>query len=335
MRISRADPPVANRPATNGSAQRRPRLRDLRSVPVLPSMVTLGNLFFGFLAMAKATDALVAQGTDPVLGTPALALLETAALLVFLAMVFDGLDGAVARMTRQTTAFGAQLDSLCDMVTFGVAPAFIVKLLVDFHARPEVGLMPANAKLYWAAAAVYVLCAAMRLARYNVESGDRRPGFSGLPTPAAAAVLCALVAFFATRADNKAMLSSLLLGSATVDATYDVLIKALPAILVGLGLLMISRVPYPHVIASLVRARQGLSVIATFVVLAFVAAVEWQFAMVALSAAYVLSGVALGLWRLVTGQAFRPAPVGGAPADRADAEDVVAGAPRELESDPE
>jgi len=163
------------------------RLPDLKSVPVLPSLITLGNLFFGFLAMAKVTDAVRGGG---VLDEGVLPTFEIAALFIFLAMVFDALDGRIARMTNQTTAFGAQLDSLADLLTFGVAPAFIAKALINLYEGPPTDLLPPHPKLYYFCAAVYVLCAAMRLARFNVESTpdekDHRE-FQGLPTPGAAA----------------------------------------------------------------------------------------------------------------------------------------------------
>ena len=145
---------------------RKQRLRRrLKEVPVLPSMVTLANLFFGFLAMAKVADAL--RMTAPGASFAAvLPFFETAAVLVFVAMVCDALDGRVARMTGQTSNFGAQLDSLADMVTFGLVPAFIAKVLVDWHAQADANmLLPVGPKLFYAAAAVYVLGAAMRLAR--------------------------------------------------------------------------------------------------------------------------------------------------------------------------
>lgn len=277
---------------------RRPRLRDLKNVPVLPSLVTLANLFFGFLAIAKAADALLVAGPRGVLTVESVHLIETAALLVFVAMVFDGLDGAVARLTNQTTVFGAQLDSLADAVTFGVAPAFLAKVLVEFHARGPAPLLPPHAKLYYAAAAIFVLCAAMRLARFNVEvespRADDHKEFSGLPSPAAAAVICSAIAFFATRRENN--LSALLLP----PSIYEDLILAMPVALVLLGLLMVSRFPYPHLVNSLVRGRHTFPFLATLVVLTFVAAIEWQLAVVVLSLVYVASGILIGLWRLVT-----------------------------------
>jgi len=268
-------------------------------VPVLPSLITLGNLFFGFLAMAKCTDALIIQGAAAVLSVDAMRLFEVAAIFVFVAMVFDGLDGAVARLTNQATEFGGQLDSLADIVTFGVAPAFIAKALVDFYSRADVAVLPYHPKIYWAAAAIFVLCAAMRLARYNVEMVDDdrdHHDFVGLPTPAAAAVLCSIVAFYASQGDAGSSISQWMLP----PETYSWLIRALPVSLVLLGLLMISRFPFPHVVATVVRGRHSFPFLGTLVVVLFAAAIEWQFALLLVSVTYVVVGILLGLFRLVT-----------------------------------
>ena len=99
---------------------------------MLPSLVTLGNLFFGFLAIAKVADALRTAGPGTAFAE-VVGLFEAAAILIFVAMICDALDGQVARMTGQATPFGAQLDSIADMVTFGVAPAFLGKVLIDWH----------------------------------------------------------------------------------------------------------------------------------------------------------------------------------------------------------
>ena len=128
---------------------------------MLPSMVTLANLFFGFLAMAKVADALRMNAPGASF-SEVLPFFETAVVLVFIAMVCDALDGRVARMTGQTSNFGAQLDSLADMVTFGLVPAFIAKVLVDWHAQADQNmLLPVGPKLFYASAAVYVLGAAI------------------------------------------------------------------------------------------------------------------------------------------------------------------------------
>ena len=285
---------------------RKKRLRRrLKEVPVLPSMVTLANLFFGFLAMAKITDAL--RLTTPGASfADVLPYFEVAAVLVFVAMVCDALDGRVARMTGQTSSFGAQLDSLADMVTFGLVPAFIAKVLVDWHAQDDANtLLPIGPKLFYAAAAVYVLCAAMRLARFNVETGaeeeDHRE-FKGLPSPAAAAVVCSLVAMFCTRGSESAELSHWLLS----PEHYDWIVKAMPIVLVATGLLMISRVPYPHAVFAFAKGRHSMPFLVGAVLVVVVVAIEWQFAVATVILGYVLWGVLLGAYRALFGRGRGP-----------------------------
>ncbi len=135
-----------------------------RGIYLLPNLFTTAALFAGFYAVLAAT-----QGR-----------FEAAAIAVFAAMLLDGFDGRVARMTHTQTAFGAEYDSLSDMVAFGVAPA-----LVAYHwALGGLG------KLGWLAAFVYCAAAALRLARFNTQVGsvDKR-FFQGLPSPSAAALV--------------------------------------------------------------------------------------------------------------------------------------------------
>ncbi|MCA8953313.1 MAG: CDP-alcohol phosphatidyltransferase family protein [Planctomycetes bacterium] len=269
-------------------------LRRLREVPVAPSLVTLGNLFFGFLAIAKVADAL--QLAQP--GAPfhtVVDLFRSATVLIFVAMVLDALDGRVARMTGQTSSFGAQLDSLCDMVTFGLAPAFLAKVLIDWHAQVgNESLLALRPKLYYSAAAVYVLCAAIRLARFNVETGDDddHSEFKGLPTPGAAAVVGALVALFCTRNDPDAELGRLVFGD-----HFEWIVRAMPLVLVTLGLLMVSRVPFPHALQAIVQKRHSIPFLAALVVLIVIAALEWQFALAAVTVGYIAWGLGLGAVR--------------------------------------
>lgn len=284
--------------------RRKKRLRRrLKEVPVLPSMVTLANLFFGFLAMAKVADALRITPPGSIFAD-VLPYFEMAAILVFVAMICDALDGRVARMTGQTSSFGAQLDSLADMVTFGVVPAFIAKALVDWHAQADSNnLLPVGPKLLYASAAVYVLGAAMRLARFNVETGaeeEDHQEFKGLPSPAAAAVVCALIAMFCTRGSESAEIGNWLLQ----PEHYDVIVKAMPGVLVLMGLLMISSVPYPHAVFALAKGRHSLPFLVGTVVLVAIAALEWQLALVAVTLGYVVWGMLLGIYRAL----FRRGP---------------------------
>jgi CDP-diacylglycerol---serine O-phosphatidyltransferase len=143
----------------------RPRRK---GIYVLPNAVTLAALFAGFYSIVMAMNGRF----------------ETAAIGIFCAAVLDSLDGRVARMTNSQSAFGEQMDSLCDMVNFGAAPA----LIVLEWALKDLG------KVGWLAAFVYISAAALRLARFNTNIGvvDKR-FFQGLPSPAAAALVMGLI----------------------------------------------------------------------------------------------------------------------------------------------
>ena len=135
-----------------------------RGIYLLPNLFTTGAMFAGFYAITSAINGRF----------------ETAAIAIFVAMILDGLDGRVARMTNTQSEFGVQYDSLSDMVSFGVAPALVMYLWA-FESLGKVGLF---------AAFVHTAGGALRLARFNtqVEIADRRY-FQGLPSPAAAAIL--------------------------------------------------------------------------------------------------------------------------------------------------
>lgn len=146
-----------------------------KGIYLLPNAFTTAAMFCGFYAIIAAINGLF----------------ELAAGAIFIAMVLDGLDGRVARMTNTQSAFGAEFDSLSDMVSFGVAPALVMYLWSLVHLR-EISVVAG--KLGWLAAFVYATCAALRLARFNTQIGiaDKRY-FQGLASPAAAAVLVGLV----------------------------------------------------------------------------------------------------------------------------------------------
>lgn len=139
-----------------------------RGIYILPNLFTTGALFAGFYAIVQAMNGAY----------------EQAAVAVFVAMVLDGLDGRVARMTKTQSAFGAEYDSLADMVSFGAAPALIV---YEWALR-------GMGKFGWMAAFLYCAGAALRLARFNttLETGDKRY-FQGLPSPAAAALVAGFI----------------------------------------------------------------------------------------------------------------------------------------------
>ncbi len=139
-----------------------------RSIYLLPNAFTTANLFAGFYAVVQA------MGQN----------FETAAIAIFLAMVFDSMDGRVARLTNTQSAFGEQYDSLADMISFGIAPA-LVTYVWSLHGLGRWG---------WLAAFIYVVGAALRLARFNANIGKvDKQYFQGLPSPAAAALVAGLI----------------------------------------------------------------------------------------------------------------------------------------------
>jgi len=180
-----------------------------RGIYLLPNLITTAALFAGFYGIVAAT-----QGK-----------FEQAAVAVFIAMLLDGLDGRVARMTNTQTAFGAEYDSLADMSSFGLAPALV---MYEWSLSSLVNVSFTFGKLGWLAAFIYVASAALRLARFNtkVSNTDKRY-FQGLPSPAAAAVVVGFVwACFDNGIDGEA-----------------VAMIALP-IIVFAGVMMVSNVSY-------------------------------------------------------------------------------------------
>ena len=149
-----------------------------RGIYLLPNLLTTGALFAGFYAIVAAMNGKF----------------EPASVAVFIAMILDGLDGRVARMTNTQSAFGAEYDSLSDMISFGLAPA-LVMYIWSLSSLVEYGWQ--WGKLGWLGAFIYVAAAALRLARFNtkVGSSDKRY-FQGLPSPAAAAVVIGMVWVF-------------------------------------------------------------------------------------------------------------------------------------------
>lgn len=164
------------------------RERRSQGVFLLPSLLTTGNLFCGFFALLLTVDGRYTE----------------AALAIYVAMVMDLLDGRVARLMRATSQFGVEFDSLADVVSFCVAPAF----LVYSFALSQLG-RPA-----WFGAFLFVICGALRLARFNVHTGttDRR-FFVGLATPAAAGVVASTVVLLAHEELSRWVLTAMAIGT--------------------------------------------------------------------------------------------------------------------------
>ena len=261
-------------------------MRPLRTIAVLPTMFTLGNLVCGFFAIVVAArvDAPSSQPVYP--ADPTNVMLS--AWLIFLAMIFDALDGHVARLSRTTSDFGAQLDSLCDLVTFGVAPGFLLVKMCPHFAY-------LHREAVWVIAASFAACAALRLARFNVEAteDDDHMHFSGLPTPAAAAAIAGFAILFYTLRKEDAALAY----AAEIDAALQM---ALPLFAVMVALLMVSRIPYPHVVNQVLRGHRSFGHIVGVLFALVAVMVVRGYAVPILCCCFVLSGpVRLGWAKLV------------------------------------
>src|SRR4051794_5351800 len=188
----------------------------------LPNLMTAGNLFCGFVALTKIVEA---SSNDPQFNS----IIRHALFFILLACIFDLLDGRVARMGGSESPFGREFDSLADLISFGVAPAFLVHRIVlrdVFAQRPEIG---------WFIASVYLICGALRLARFNCLAAMSSSGggkeFLGFPIPAAAGLVASLTLFLMW-VDERSF--------PTGNWRY-----ALPLILIFLSMMMVSEVKYP------------------------------------------------------------------------------------------
>lgn len=271
--------------------RRRWRKRPLRTISMLPTLLTLGNLYFGFAAVycccreAQDLGAGIMADAERTLNSEffelkAPSFLSIAFWMLAAAAICDALDGRVARKTGSASKFGEQLDSLADVVSFGVAPALMMVMLVRREFTPWI-VDSAFAKHYSQLAlfigAMYVCCAGLRLARFNVETTldeSAHRGFKGLPSPGAAAAVASLV-FLHDHLDI----------SVQWDRTAVAVVWALPVLTLLVALLMVSQVTYTHFLSSFLRRRPFSHVIPILLVIPLVigyteltvALVAWAF----------------------------------------------------------
>ncbi|RVU81761.1 CDP-diacylglycerol--serine O-phosphatidyltransferase [Leucothrix sargassi] len=226
-----------------------------KGVYILPNLITTAAMFSGFYAIIAAVNGRF----------------EDAAIAIFVAMVLDGADGRVARWTNTQSAFGEQYDSLSDLVSFGVAPAVVLYQWALVHMA---SVSPAWGKVGWMAAFIYVACAALRLARFNVqiEEVDKRY-FVGLPSPASAGIMVGMVWFFQ---------------SLDVDGQS----VQLPALILTLcaGLLMVSNVLYSSFKDFDYRSKVPYLAILAVVLIFALVAIDPSKVLFAIFMVYALSG---------------------------------------------
>jgi CDP-diacylglycerol--serine O-phosphatidyltransferase len=265
--------------------KRRHRTEDREVNPrtyILPSLFTTGNLFCGFFGMVKAI------GGD----------FQSAAVAIIVSWIFDILDGKVARLTRSTSRFGVEYDSLTDLVAFGVGPGLLMFL---WALRPY-------GRLGWLGAFVFVACGALRLARFNVqaETGGTKKFFVGLPIPGAAAMVATTVLFMSQW--DPALVGVTGLPSVLAphllhiwpECPWPEYVSGLPFLVVTylLGFLMVSNIPYNSYKEPEVVKEHPVRVISIIVLLLAVIAVRPQIMLFTLVLSYVVSGPVSSLIRL-------------------------------------
>jgi len=227
-----------------------------RGIYILPNLFTSASLFSGFFAIIAAI-----QGRY-----------ETAAIAILISCVFDGLDGKIARLTHSTSLFGTEYDSLSDLVAFGVAPGI---LAFQWALEPF-------GRLGWLACFMYVICGALRLARFNVQKDHVAPNFfKGLPIPAAACFIASLV-LFTTAVGGLAQLKHIVI----IILVYI------------LSFLMVSSIRYPSFKEFELRKQKPFNVLVTTILVLVVVAYKPKIMLFFIMVMYLLSGPAITLYRL-------------------------------------
>lgn len=273
-------------PAKSALRQRRRwrrRRAYIRSVYFLPSMATLGNAICGFASIYVSALDPKMPTSDWLTARFAEHRFTFAAYLIFIAMIFDVLDGRLARFTRHTTDFGGQLDSLADVLSFGAAPAFLA-LQAFKDGYPSIPTI--LSRLFWAFGALYISCAAMRLARFNVsnEHGEQHHfSFLGLPSPGAAAAVASLI-----------LLQQHLLNQGLWWLSAVCLWLTPPLILVA-GLLMVATLRYPHLINRYLRGKRSMARLLVVLIIGLLFIVSHQVTLAVGALAYALTGPVMWL----------------------------------------
>ncbi len=242
------------------SLLRRVRRQRVKYIAILPSLITILNGVFGFTAIifaAKGSEALSADSKIPFFTFGSTTYFAMSGYMILVAMIADMLDGRLARRVQSTSSFGGQLDSLCDIISFGVAPAFLMLNVLEYEVA-SIGLADERflQRFIWLSAAAYISCAAIRLARFNVENEEDESAhmsFMGLPTPAAAGVIVSLVIFHQETIPTFAI------------------ICILPFLALGISILMVGRIRYPHILNQYLRGKKPFAyLIRVLLLLAFV-----------------------------------------------------------------
>jgi len=238
-----------------------------RGIYLLPNLITTAALFAGFYSIVAAMNARF----------------ESAAIAIFVAMILDGMDGRIARMTNTQSAFGIQYDSLSDMVSFGLAPS----LVVYQWSLSNLG------KLGWLASFIFAAAAALRLARFNTQAAsDDRRFFQGLPSPAAAALIAGMIWF----AESEALLD----GNSMIYIAFPLTLCA--------GILMVSNIRYHSFKQIDLKGRVPFVAVLVVVLVYVFVATKPPLVLFFISVVYAVSGPAVTLILIRKHRAARKLP---------------------------
>jgi len=288
---------------------RRVRRQRLKYITILPSLITILNGVCGFAAIVFASEGVIAGETQFSYHRLQVPYFAMAGYMVLLAMVADVLDGRLARMSKSTSSFGGQLDSLCDVISFGVAPAFLALNLMQ-HKIDEFSVINPLLESFlvrfaWLTAAIYISCAAIRLARFNVENEEDESAhmsFMGLPSPAAAGVIVSLAIF------HQETLPDIVVKSHTAYVIFENAISySLPFLLLATATLMVSRVRYPHLLNQYLRGKKPFDYLIRALLLLGVIIWSRQAALVLIFCIFAASGLVKWLYYRVVRRKSYPA----------------------------
>jgi len=226
-----------------------------RGIYILPNLFTLGNMLCGFYSIISTINGQF----------------QSAAVAIFVAGLFDGLDGRVARLTGTCSRFGVEFDSLADLLSFGMAPALLIYI---WALRPY-------QRIGWLAAFLFVICGALRLARFNVQVySSESKHFTGLPIPAAAITIASFV-----------LLHQFLFGE---EGNKPILIAALAYLL---AFLMVSNIKYRSFKQFKLRERKPFNLLVLIALLLLVILAQPQVMIFIMISGYVLSGIVEKVFR--------------------------------------
>ena len=256
---------------------KRPTIRKeelKKGIYIIPSLFTCGNMTFGILSIFASSEGRFLPAAWFLLG----------------ALACDILDGKIARMTKTTSGFGLQLDSLSDLVSFGVAPAFMMYMLI-LRDLGAIGI---------AIAVLFVLCSALRLARFNVlaQSGEVHRHFVGLPTPASAGVIMSFVLSYKLLGPKEYALD--LQSIPILMNLMPAFFRAMPIVIIALSFLMVSNVPYLSFKKTKLTRVKSIQLFSLLIVLAILLIVFPQNTFFIIFSVYAISGLLFYFLRILS-----------------------------------